>query len=476
MDKRQFVEQMIEQVRSLPISQVVGDYMELIPYGRHHKGLCPFHPDNKMGSFFVTNDKGVFKCFSCGEGGDAIRFAAQMENKNYLEAAFRLALRFGVISYSEYEEYFERRRFSRDEVKRIERKYQELDKKKTSNHIADEKTRHEVFSMLLSLCELSQEHREHLIKERGLGEEDIREGGYFTFPTRRKMAALTELLKKKFGDLSVLERIPGFYKEKLTGCYSFARHKGIGIPIRNAKGEIVGLQIRHDEKREGMSRYVWFSSSFAMFSDKYEGGTSSGAPVDVVFPQEITNTTVFVTEGRFKAHHLAKQTGSIALSVQGVCSWKNILIELERISFSPITKERYKKGNYRPFCVFAAFDADMFTKYEVFVQLKNMTDAIEQKGWFVYYLLWDEHLGKGIDDVILNGNLSHVKRFDKQQIDLAVEKLMQALLQEHGVRHIKDLPRESVALGFKKEILTLCPLKKKELSDRHYQYLQRHVG
>lgn len=471
MDKRQFAEQVIEQIRNLPISQIVEEYVHLIQRGRHHKGLCPFHHDTKMGSFFVTNDKGVYKCFSCGEGGDAIRFVSKMENKNYLEAAFRIALDVGIISSAEYETYFEKRRFKAEEIERIERKYQEIDKRKMENNIADESTRHEVFSLFVSMCELSCEHKEYLL-QRGFTEKEIEQGGYFTFPTRRKMASFAVAVREKFGTIDVLETIPGFFKDKQTNLYSFAKHKGIGIPIRNAKGEIVGIQIRHDEKREDMSRYVWFSSSFAMFSDRYECGTSSGVPVDVVIPSEIKNTTVFITEGRFKAHHLAKTTGSIVLSVQGVCSWRNVLIELERLPFSKIVQQRYGKKNFRPFCIMVAFDADMSTKHEVFAQLKNMTDAIEKKDHFVYYLMWDEQYGKGIDDVILSGHMDKVKRFDKKQIDDAVLALTDVLLKKEGVSSVKELSREVLVDAFRNTILSLPSLKKKELSKRHYLHLK----
>lgn len=50
-------------------------------FGRHTgkgwhmwNGLCPFHTDQKTGSFVINRDSGAFKCFSCGTGGDILSF------------------------------------------------------------------------------------------------------------------------------------------------------------------------------------------------------------------------------------------------------------------------------------------------------------------------------------------------------------------------------------------------------------------
>jgi len=41
--------------------------------GRSWTGLCPFHKE-KSPSFNVNQDRGFFKCFGCGESGDALTF------------------------------------------------------------------------------------------------------------------------------------------------------------------------------------------------------------------------------------------------------------------------------------------------------------------------------------------------------------------------------------------------------------------
>src|SRR6201989_757366 len=79
-----------------PIDEVVGEYLQLRNAGGGAlKGLCPFH-DEKTPSFNVTPARGLFYCFSCAEGGDAIRFVQKIDGLSFVEAVERLAARAGV--------------------------------------------------------------------------------------------------------------------------------------------------------------------------------------------------------------------------------------------------------------------------------------------------------------------------------------------------------------------------------------------
>jgi DNA primase len=79
-----------------PIADVVGEYLQLRPAGGGHlKGLCPFH-EERTPSFNVTPGKELYHCFSCGEGGDVIKFLMKMETLQFGEAIERLAARAGI--------------------------------------------------------------------------------------------------------------------------------------------------------------------------------------------------------------------------------------------------------------------------------------------------------------------------------------------------------------------------------------------
>src|ERR1700761_2063344 len=79
-----------------PIAEVIGEYLQLRSAGGDSlKGLCPFH-DEKTPSFNVTPARGLFYCFSCAEGGDAIKFVQKIDGLSFVEAVERLAARAGV--------------------------------------------------------------------------------------------------------------------------------------------------------------------------------------------------------------------------------------------------------------------------------------------------------------------------------------------------------------------------------------------
>jgi DNA primase catalytic core len=60
----------------------IGKFVQLKKRGRNYLGLCPFH-NERSPSFNVSAERGVFKCFGCGESGDAISFLMKIEHKTY---------------------------------------------------------------------------------------------------------------------------------------------------------------------------------------------------------------------------------------------------------------------------------------------------------------------------------------------------------------------------------------------------------
>ncbi len=82
-----------ERVR---IDQVVGEVVTLRSAGAGSlKGLCPFH-DERSPSFHVTPARGLYYCFGCGEGGDAVDFLMKHDHLTFTEALEKLAARAGV--------------------------------------------------------------------------------------------------------------------------------------------------------------------------------------------------------------------------------------------------------------------------------------------------------------------------------------------------------------------------------------------
>ncbi len=78
---------------------VVAPYVQLKQAGRSWKGLSPFTSE-KTPSFYVHPDKGFYKCFSTGEGGDLFSFIMKLENIEFPEAVEFIAKRFNFqLSY-----------------------------------------------------------------------------------------------------------------------------------------------------------------------------------------------------------------------------------------------------------------------------------------------------------------------------------------------------------------------------------------
>jgi len=81
----------------LNIVEVVSAVVDLrpIPGSKNLRGLSPFEPE-KSPSFFVSPDKGLYKCFRTGKAGDAIRFVMETERLDFFAACKVLAARYGV--------------------------------------------------------------------------------------------------------------------------------------------------------------------------------------------------------------------------------------------------------------------------------------------------------------------------------------------------------------------------------------------
>ena len=77
------------------ILKIVGDYVSLKKKGNNYWACCPFH-NEKTPSFSVNPSKGLFKCFGCGKGGEAITFVMEIEGAPFPEAVKTVAEKCGI--------------------------------------------------------------------------------------------------------------------------------------------------------------------------------------------------------------------------------------------------------------------------------------------------------------------------------------------------------------------------------------------
>ena len=88
-------QQSIDEILNIPINQVIAKYVNLKQKGINYKGLCPFHKENTP-SFSVSPSKGIYKCFGCGESGNAISFIMNFKNKDFISAIRAIANDHGI--------------------------------------------------------------------------------------------------------------------------------------------------------------------------------------------------------------------------------------------------------------------------------------------------------------------------------------------------------------------------------------------
>lgn len=86
----------VQQVKDVVrIEEVLGEFLDLKRKGPRFLGLCPFH-NEKTPSFNVSPQLGIYKCFGCGESGDAITFLQKQEHLSFAEAIRWLAKRYHI--------------------------------------------------------------------------------------------------------------------------------------------------------------------------------------------------------------------------------------------------------------------------------------------------------------------------------------------------------------------------------------------
>ena len=96
MTTKKTYNEVISEIRDrLDILDVVQSRVVLKKKGANYWGCCPFH-NEKTPSFCVNPQKGIFKCFGCGEGGDAISFLMKINNQSFADVIKDLAQEFGI--------------------------------------------------------------------------------------------------------------------------------------------------------------------------------------------------------------------------------------------------------------------------------------------------------------------------------------------------------------------------------------------
>lgn len=218
---------------STDIVDLVNSYIPLKKAGVNWKGVCPFHNDSHP-SMTVSPVRQTFKCFACGEGGDAVSFVRKYENLSFVDAIRKLADRAGIPlieeQYDPQEDARRRRRMGLIEVHKMAQEY---------------------FHSLLKRSTLAQHAREYLNK-RGYGSEMAARWMVGWAPAQSSELLAWAKSKGISADLLIES---GLADKGERGLFSRFRDR-LMFPICNAYGECVAFSGRILGEAKNTGKYV----------------------------------------------------------------------------------------------------------------------------------------------------------------------------------------------------------------------------
>lgn len=220
-------DELIQQIKDrLDIVDVVSREVVLKQRGKQYWGLCPFHKD-KNPSFCVTPHMGIYKCFSCGETGDALKFIMKTRNIEFRDLIIELADRFGLeVPHSHKNPN--------------EGSIKELKEQMLAASMVSAELYHD---LLLRNKDSGTEFAMNYLKNRGISIDIIKKFHLGMAP--KKYTFLYDELKKDFSN-EVLEKAGLIQKRENRYCDRF--YDRLIIPIQNENGEFVAFGARTFEK------------------------------------------------------------------------------------------------------------------------------------------------------------------------------------------------------------------------------------
>ena len=224
-----------EQLKSsIDIVKVIGDYVRLKRLGStgRYVGLCPFHQE-KTPSFSVNQSRQFYKCFGCGEGGDAFTFVMKVDGLTFPETLKYLAERNGIPMppRTEYADAESKLRSALHEI----------------NTIAAE------FFQASLRGPQGAETRAYLDR-RGVSAELIEMFG-LGFAEPSGQALIRRLAQERFTQEQIDSSRLISKREDGSGTYDFFRGR-LMFPIHNESGKVIafgGRAMREDDERKYMN-------------------------------------------------------------------------------------------------------------------------------------------------------------------------------------------------------------------------------
>ncbi|MCS6873797.1 MAG: DNA primase [Acidobacteriota bacterium] len=219
------LEFLVEEIKSrADIVKVISQYVPLKRRGSNWVGLCPFHQE-KTPSFSVNPQKGLFKCFGCGKGGDVFSFLMEIEKIEFLESVKKVADIEGIpVDFN--------RGISEKDKKAKEVEKEKKEKILQINLYAMEFWKEKLFSK-------QGEQALDYLKRRGISEETIKVFGIGYAP--KDWEPLLEFIRLKGFEEEII-RESGIFSVSEDGNQTYGRFRHrIIFPIFDEEGKVVAF-------------------------------------------------------------------------------------------------------------------------------------------------------------------------------------------------------------------------------------------
>lgn len=214
MIPQETINEILAKVR---IEEIIQEYLPLTKKGNDYLTICPFH-DDKNPSLSISPKKQIFKCFACGESGNAISFVQKYENISFPEAVAKVGEKVGIhIDYK-------KRNISLSPEKIISRNIVSQVEEFASYNLFLEENKHIL---------------KHLIEERNLNEETIRKFKIGYIPSSDKLYVFLRAKGYNFQQM----KEAGIFQGDLDKLYSFM-DKRISFPIQDIEDNTIGFSCR----------------------------------------------------------------------------------------------------------------------------------------------------------------------------------------------------------------------------------------
>lgn len=215
----------------LDIVEVIRESIpQLKPAGTNWKGLCPFH-NEKTPSFMVSQDKQIWHCFGCNEGGDMFTFVMKINGLEFVDALRMLADKAGVT------------------LRRTDPQFATLRNKVLDMHL----WACDFFQRLLPLESGNAVY--NYLQERGIEKNTVKEVGLGQAPNKYKWDELyQQLLGKGFTAREILAS--GLIVKNKEGRYYDRFRNRLMFPLINMQGQVIGFAGRLLSKDAEQAKYI----------------------------------------------------------------------------------------------------------------------------------------------------------------------------------------------------------------------------